>query len=1167
MFDKDQNLFTLNLENSKVVKYNPAKQEVLAMGGSGAGIVNPQTMTVDDAGNVYILDVENRKFNIKKFDKFGNKLGTLSGIEGSYDANANGHISAGLAVDTDGNMYVTNYNSNTLIKYSAQGKILFKIASVGKEQGQLWKPLDVCLDPVGNVFIADINGNRIQKFSSSGVFLQQFGTFRTNEFDQVRYASISSDAYGHILVAAHNGSINVYDGRGKVVASLPHKASNIALSHDGKTIASSINLMDMISIYETDYSFQYNIITGKLYYDKNNDCVLDPSEDGLANIILKAEPGPYFTITDELGNYSFQVDKGHYTIIPSVENKGENQTKFFCKPEAKEIQFSSYGNTYSGNNIGTELKASPYLSVSVSSDRRRRCFPGTTTVTYSNTGFAPAKDAKVYLQLPEYVVLKSANKPYTRLGDGTYAFEAGTIAAGKNGSITIQDSVICGDESIRGLTVCTRAWITPVNQPTGGKATTSVTGVCNYATGHIRFVIRNIGQKAMPAKNSYRIYQDGQLATVEDYQLAAGDSMVLQIPANGKTIRLEADQPDGNGDNTLASATVEACREVAARMAVSKNFVNTFPTDDEEAEVAEECLPIIDSYDPNDKLVTPVGLTEQNYTATGANLKYKIRFQNTGTDVAYRVVVVDTLSQHLDLATLQMGTISHNYTFSVSGKGQPVLTWTFHNIMLPDSTSNEPGSHGYIQFSIQPKVDLPEKTAIENFADIFFDYNSPIRTNLTINRIYDLPQEIKEQNRIVADDVIMTPTIANFSPATGKFGTEVTVTGTKFSEDLRHNKVYFNGVLAEVVAGDAQNLKVRVPAGASTGTLKILTENGGTSSTLLFMVYQPPVISSVLPAQGTVGAEVTLTGNYLTEDLLEQVMLGAILCDVKRQTQNQLVVTIPAGAVTGNFKVLTKGGEHVSMQPFRVWHTPGITATDTAMQRVGGKVRIKGLNFAPEVIYNTVQFGNIQAEVLQASEQVLQVRVPQGAQSGQLSVTTPGGTAVRPFAIIPAPQLTEVLPASASVGTEVELKGIHFAAIGKADTILFNNLKAAVITSSATSYTVRVPRGAETGKVIVAGSGGRAEASFVVEPLTPQEAITLYPNPGSGRFTLDFLKADFDIFSLQVFDARGKLVQAEQLSSGQADKLEVDLTSHAGGIYLMRIYTARGIIVKQVVLL
>ncbi|WP_345162878.1 DUF7619 domain-containing protein [Pontibacter saemangeumensis] len=834
---------------------------------------------------------------------------------------------------------------------------------------------------------------------------------------------------------------------------------------------------------------------------------------------------------------------------------------------AASINFGDYGNYSTGNNAGVQVTLSPYLTASVSSTRRRRCFESTTKLTYSNTGFAPAENAKVYLQLPEQVELLSADKPFTRLPNGTYVFEAGTVAPGQTSVITIQDKVVCGDESIRGLTVCTKAWITPGNQPPTAPPTavSTVTGKCDASTGYVRFVIRNTGQTDMATGEQFRIYQDGKLTTIENYTLAAGDSIVFRVPAMGRTVRLEADQPDGNGDNTLASATVEACRAGGSPVALSTGFVNIMPADDEEAEVAEECLPIIDSFDPNDKAVFPTGVTAENFTPTNTALQYKIRFQNTGTDVAYRVVVVDTLSEHLDISTLQLGSASHSYTYAVSGKGQPVLTWTFNNIMLPDSTANEPGSHGYIQFSIKPKEGLPEKTAVENFADIFFDYNSPVRTNVTVNRIYDVPREVLAENRISGEEIIMTPTVQAFSPAAGKPGAEVMITGTKFSEDARRNKVYINGVQAEIVEGNATSLKVRVPAGARTGTLSVVTEHAGASSKTTFVVYQPPVVSGFSPAEGVVGAEVILQGSYPAEGELESVKLGGLACEVISAAPEALVLRVPEGASSGNFQVLTRGGIAESAAPYIVWHQPEISGLSKRTDKVGSELIIYGNNFSTVASRNTVKMGQAQAGVLQASATSLKVRVPQGAASGYITVETPGGAAVSAmaFEVIPAPVLASVSPGQGSVGTVVELKGQHFSVLGQQDTVLFNGAKAVVLRAGEASLTVRVPRGAQTGKIQVSGIGGSTHSAtdFVVEELTPQQAISVYPNPAAGRFTLDFVKADFDVWQVDIFNNVGTRVFSQPVD--QEGSLEVDLSALSASLYHIQVSTSRGKVLKR----
>jgi hypothetical protein len=113
-----------------------------------------------------------------------------------------------------------------------------------------------------------------------------------------------------------------------------------------------------------------------------------------------------------------------------------------------------------------------------------------------------------------------------------------------------------------------------------------------------------------------------------------------------------------------------------------------------------------------------------------------LRFQNTGTDTAFNVVVRDTLSQHLDIESFQLGASSHPCRLVVSGQGRPVLNFHFDNILLPDSNVNEPMSHGQVTFTIRPKRNLPPGTRIENFADIYFDFNDPIRTNTTVNTLY-----------------------------------------------------------------------------------------------------------------------------------------------------------------------------------------------------------------------------------------------------------------------------------------------------------------------------------------------------------------------------------------------------------------------------------------------
>jgi hypothetical protein len=145
--------------------------------------------------------------------------------------------------------------------------------------------------------------------------------------------------------------------------------------------------------------------------------------------------------------------------------------------------------------------------------------------------------------------------------------------------------------------------------------------------------------------------------------------------------------------------------------------------------------PITCAYDPNDKLAHPdrSNIYDEAYIVDEA-LIYTIRFQNTGNDTAFTVQLEDAISPLLDPSTLKPVLASHEYRYTLSIDTR-LLTVTFDQILLPDSTTNQLGSNGFFTFSIMPISNLGEYTPIENFADIFFDFNPPIRTN-TIELIY-----------------------------------------------------------------------------------------------------------------------------------------------------------------------------------------------------------------------------------------------------------------------------------------------------------------------------------------------------------------------------------------------------------------------------------------------
>ncbi len=84
---------------------------------------------------------------------------------------------------------------------------------------------------------------------------------------------------------------------------------------------------------------------------------------------------------------------------------------------------------------------------------------------------------------------------------------------------------------------------------------------------------------------------------------------------------------------------------------------------------------VTSAYDPNDKQSFPI---DKLYPYT-KEIKYHIRFQNTGNDTAIRVTVIDTFDVNLPIYEVQMGQTSHGYTVSLENN---VIKWTFDRINL-----------------------------------------------------------------------------------------------------------------------------------------------------------------------------------------------------------------------------------------------------------------------------------------------------------------------------------------------------------------------------------------------------------------------------------------------------------------------------------------------------
>jgi uncharacterized repeat protein (TIGR01451 family) len=484
-----------------------------------------------------------------------------------------------------------------------------------------------------------------------------------------------------------------------------------------------------------------NTVYGTLYHDQNANCRLDATEKYLAGWLVKAEGNgkTNYAYTDSLGSYSLGLDSSVYQL--SVIKPNNYWTG--CQ-DAVFVGLNSRVPRVAVNfGLKTALPC-PLLEVDIASPYLRRCFENSYYVRYCNRGTRLAQGGFIRIVLDKTLIFNSAERPLSMRRGDTLFFNIPNLETNDCGTFSFKATVSC-ENTVLGQTHCVEAHIFPdsICAPAGdwSGASIAVNGSCQRDS--IEFKVKNVGTGATRDPINYIVIEDNIIFIQSRIRLENNSEHIVKVPATGHTYRLIAEQePNHPSAERRPTAVVEACRQNLVQP-MSLGFVTQFAEDDGDPFVSIDCQQNRGSFDPNDKQAQPVGIGNQHFVDEQAEIDYTIRFQNTGTDTAFTVVVRDSLSPLLDPTTIRAGASSHQYTMSLlEGK---VLKFSFQNIQLPDSFRSKLGSQGFIKFSIKLRPTIPFGSRIENRAGIYFDFNKPIITNTSFHTLRK-PERVRQTN-------------------------------------------------------------------------------------------------------------------------------------------------------------------------------------------------------------------------------------------------------------------------------------------------------------------------------------------------------------------------------------------------------------------------------------
>ena len=262
-----------------------------------------------------------------------------------------------------------------------------------------------------------------------------------------------------------------------------------------------------------------------------------------------------------------------------------------------------------------------------------------------------------------------------------------------------------------------------------------------------------------------------------------------------------------------------------------------------------------------------------------------------------------------------------------------------------------------------------------------------------------------------------------------------------------------------------------------------------------------PVISKLKPTSGPVGTNVKIKGSNFGTSPGTVTFNGtnAPLNPSSNWESEKIQARVPEGATTGLVVVTTAGGQSSAGVTFTVTSAPSepiVSKLNPASGPVGTNVKIKGFNFG--TTRGTVTFNGTTASPTSWESEKIQARVPEGATTGPVVVTTSAGrsSAGVTFTVtLPAPDISRLDPNSGLVDASVTIEGSNFGTTS--GTVTFNGTTASTTRWDSDEIQTSVPSGATSGPVVVRTSGGQSSAGVTFTVTLPAPVISrLDPNSG-----------------------------------------------------------------------
>jgi YD repeat-containing protein len=1079
--------------------------------GDGGQAINadmefPAAIAVDSAGNIYIPDNGNNV--VRKVSVSTGVISTIAGTgtEG-YSGDGGPATSAELdnpiavAVDASGNVYIADENNNRIRKVTVSTGMITTAAGTGTgaysgdngaaTTAELSNPEEIAFDAAGNLYIADTENSVVREVAASTGFITTVaGNHSWGDSGDGGPATGAAFFEPTGVAVDEAGNLYVSDGGDSTVREVAASTGIISTVAGNRTAGYSGDNGPATSA-ELNHPYALAVdATGNVYIaDYGNFVVRKMSTTGVITTVAgngiqgySGDGGPATdaeltyprgVVVDSTGDI-YVADTGSHVV--RVVGSGQTATPTFSpSPGTYSIaQTVSISDTIAGAVIYYTLNGStPTTASSVYSG------PITVSSTETIEAIAEATGYSQSIVASATYTISAASPAATP----TFSPTAGTYSTTQTVSISDTTAGAAIYYTLNGSAPTTSS--TVYSGPITVSSTETIEAIA-VAAGYSQSIV---------ASATYTISTASPAATPTfspgDGTYSSSQSVTISDSTSGATIYYTTDGSTPTTSSALYGGTITVTTsETIKAIAVATGYTPS--------SVASASYTISGGTQGTSQTITWTQPSTQTATVPLALMGTA----SSGLPVSYSSLTpaICTISSdafgnpyalmlaygNCSLQAQQVG----NAVYSAA----PNVGWTFlvnlanQTITFPSVSAQTVGTTVTLTATASSGLPIGYTTTTATVCSISGDGGGAVLQDAgtcTIqaaqvgNSAYGAASAVSQS--FVVTSVLSTPTI---TPAPGSYSNQQTVS---ISDSSPNTTIYYtvtNGTSGTVPTTSSVTYTGPISITSTATVEAIATASGYTQSAVATALY---TVSSILPASGPAGTQVTIAGTgFGSTQGSNSVSIGGIVATASAWSDTQIQVTIPVGTGPGSQNVVPTSGT-LSSPGFTFTVTPAITALSPSSGLPGTFIRIQGTNFgALAAGHSSVTLNGTPVQVTNWTTTAIEILAlpvntygtPDALTTGPIVVTAydPSNSTLIPgigamFTVPTGPSITSLGPATGPIGTNVTVNGFNFGDSPQYSSVTFNGVTASPTTWTPELIIVPVPAGATTGPVVVSAYG------------------------------------------------------------------------------------------------